>query len=272
MPQLLDKELFQDQRVTHRTLFYQLWLHMFNASLFIAGGILFTIGSLLFYDEYGQPRSGAWCFLIGSCCFFSGAAQDWLELRCALSSPDSDGRLLSGDNDSVDEEPDDKRTCLQQCLFDHSAATRLTIVSLYMLADLLFIGGSWFFFPKAHKHLDVGLWLFIIGSIIYVIGMLWDILWTGAHRHLRKHYSDKELLIARVLNTINLGCYIIGCILFVPGCFDDFPSRHNGRRALDLFLAGSICFTVGAVTAMAKRAYFRPKVQVYNVLDSPQSA
>ena len=225
MPQLLDKELFQDQRASSHSLRYQLWLHMFNALLFVVGGILFTIGSLLFYEKYDQPTAGASCFLIGSISFFSGATQDLIELRCAVNAPPAKDRLLQASDRFSEDSPINSSsgshrghaTPWCRWLFEHSVATRQTIVAMYMAADFMFCLGSLYFFPSFSEHLSIGLWLFIIGSIVYVMGMAWDVFWIGAHRHLRNHYTNRELLVARVLNTINLGCYTAGCIIFVPG-------------------------------------------------------
>eukprot|EP00045_Choanoeca_perplexa_P022543 m.9883 g.9883 ORF g.9883 m.9883 type:complete len:273 (-) comp9520_c0_seq1:76-894(-) len=264
MPQLLDKELFQDQRASTHSLQYQLWLHMFNALLFVNGGVLYTAGSLLFYKPHDHPRAGATCFLIGSISFLLGASQDLIELRHAVHPSFASERLIQSSDTVAEETPlatEGDEEPWYKCLLEQSFATRRAIVLMYIAADFSFSVGSLFFYPTLSGQISVGLWCFIVGSIVYVVGMVLDICWTGAHRHLRDHYSERQLLVARILNILNLMFYMVGCILFVPGCFDFFPSRHEERPALDLFLTGSIFFTVGAVTAMVKRAYFRPKVQ-----------
>ena len=55
------------------------------AAAYLAGTVLFTVGSVLFYSRIGRIHAGAWCFVAGSLLFVAGATINVLQIVRAQS-------------------------------------------------------------------------------------------------------------------------------------------------------------------------------------------
>jgi len=61
------------------------WLEFLAANVYVAGTILFIVGSLFFLSEVGMIVAGSWCFIIGSLLFLIGACINIIEIAKAKS-------------------------------------------------------------------------------------------------------------------------------------------------------------------------------------------
>jgi hypothetical protein len=150
---------------------------------------------------------------------------------------------------------------------------------LYGMGGAFFVVGSVFFFPALAAEIDVGVWLFIAGSLVYLTVTGFDAAEVGrAYRARELHPSvpPREVVAAvsylagTVLFTVGsvffldavaliaagAACFVVGSLLFVVGAtinvlqIVDAPSR----RVLQLmnltavtFLVGSVLFTTASV-------------------------
>lgn len=62
------------------------WLEFIAARVYVAGTLLFIVGSILFLSSVGMITGGAWCFIIGSFLFFLGACVNVLQITQAGST------------------------------------------------------------------------------------------------------------------------------------------------------------------------------------------
>ncbi len=61
------------------------WLEFLVANVYVAGTILFIVGSLFFLSQIGMIVAGSWCFIIGSFLFLVGACINVIEIAKAKS-------------------------------------------------------------------------------------------------------------------------------------------------------------------------------------------
>ncbi|WP_251976241.1 YrhK family protein [Salinicola avicenniae] len=106
---------------------------------------------------------------------------------------------------------------------------------LYKAGGLLFIIGSVFFFPHFEAYQDVGAWIFLVGSLLYLVVTGHDILEVRKFWRLRAHHGlDRRLeLIAAV-------SYLAGTVLFTVGSL--FFLDWWGW-----IVAGGWCFVIGSL-------------------------
>lgn len=162
--------------------------------LTLAGGLLFTIGSIFFYPTIGSDTMstlGTSMFLIGSIFYGMAAVLAFYELLVITKEVkhpglESDRRkdflteqLISSD-DNVDlgakispspgtngihhEAPDDM---WRYYLFEQPPRARQLISSVYVFGNVMFMAGCCLFFPSlTQRQQDGGLWLFLLGSIV----------------------------------------------------------------------------------------------------------
>ncbi|RJS92390.1 YrhK family protein [Salinisphaera sp. Q1T1-3] len=112
---------------------------------------------------------------------------------------------------------------------------------LYELGGVLFIVGSALFLPRFEAWQDIGAWLFFVGSLVYLVVLIDDLLETS-------HFWPKPrpISISRLLEVAALWCYIVGTLLFTAGSL--FFLSWWGWRTTGAwtFVIGSALFVVGA--------------------------
>jgi hypothetical protein len=142
---------------------------------------------------------------------------------------------------------------------------------LYVLGGLTFVVGSVFFFPALGAEIDWGVWAFFIGSILYLVVTLHDMLevlrYGGRERYSRRGRRLEILaasgyLLGTVLflvgsaffftfiGLIDAGawCFIIGSVLFTVSAFVNVLQIHHGdSSALKLYNLTAVTFVAGAV-------------------------
>ena len=114
---------------------------------------------------------------------------------------------------------------------------------VYLAGGALFVWGSILFFPALSSREDRGAWLFIVGSLLYLLVTGHDLVEVIRHRRrVRRTESARDRLEA--LSAI---CYVAGTVLFVLGsvCFLSSVGRFDlGAWS---FVIGSALFLGGSV-------------------------
>jgi len=142
---------------------------------------------------------------------------------------------------------------------------------LYVLGGFTFVVGSVFFFPVLSARIDWGVWAFFIGSVLYLIVTLHDmveVLRYGGRERYERHGRGLEVLAASgyLLGTVlflvgsaffftfigltdaGAWCFIIGSVLFTVSAFVNVLQVHHGSRsALKLYNLTAVTFVAGAV-------------------------
>ena len=149
----------------------------------------------------------------------------------------------------------------------------------YKLGGLLFVIGSILFFPSMSAYMDVGCWIFFVGSLVYLVVTVHDLIevhlhWNGAPDFPPEAVCEYTAALSYVVGTLLfvLGSvfflsevgwitlagwsFIIGSLLFVVGASINVVQvvKHRDRLTLQLmnltavsFVTGSVLFTVASV-------------------------
>jgi hypothetical protein len=149
---------------------------------------------------------------------------------------------------------------------------------LYVAGGLTFVVGSVLFFPALAAEIDWGVWAFFIGSLLYLVVTLHDMLEVvrypkhgrpEPYGHVLELLAAGGYLAGTVLFLVGSAffftwvamihagawCFILGSILFTGSAFVNVLQIHHGSRAqqklLNLtavtFVAGSVLFTTASV-------------------------
>jgi len=107
---------------------------------------------------------------------------------------------------------------------------------LYKLGGVIFIVGSILFFPSMEAYADLGAWVFILGSVIYLAVTGHDLFEVWRNARTRKGPAS----VMDRLEYIAALAYVVGTLLFTFGSFF-FLS------AVGLFIGGAWCFVIGSL-------------------------
>lgn len=107
---------------------------------------------------------------------------------------------------------------------------------LYKLGGVIFIAGSILFFPSMEAYADLGAWVFILGSLLYLVVTGHDMFDVWRNARIRKGPSTLQV----GLEYIAALAYLVGTLLFTMGSVF-FLS------AVGLFTAGAWCFVIGSL-------------------------
>ena len=188
-----------------------------NAVLYKVGGIIFIVGSILFFPRFAAYADwGAWIFFGGSLLYLVVTVHDLIEVHynCRGRAP----------------------------LKPDEALEYLAAVS-YVGGTLLFIVGS-VFFLSAIGWLHAGAWCFILGSLLFVVGAMVNVL---------QIVKARSKLTLQLMN-LTAVAFVVGAVLFavasVPYLWHVGP--RSIRATLYTFLAwqyviGSALFFLGGV-------------------------
>ncbi len=106
---------------------------------------------------------------------------------------------------------------------------------VYKIGGFLFIIGSIFFFPKFEAYANAGAWVFLVGSLLYLVVTVHDL--AEVRRYWVAHkVHDRDT----VLEYAAAASYVWGTVLFTVGC-------TFFLTIVGLFKAGAWCFVVGSV-------------------------
>ncbi|UOM34874.1 YrhK family protein [Acuticoccus sp. I52.16.1] len=189
-----------------------------NAFLYKLGGLLFIVGSILFFPALAAwANLGAWTFFAGSILYLVVTAHDLAEVV-------QDWRSDIGPH-----------TIWER--FEFWAA------SVYLVGTLLFLVGSIFFLSWVDWEI-AGAWCFVVGSLLFVLGASINVLQIT---------RATELVTLQLMN-LTAVTFVTGSVLFTVASIPYLWQVENAadQRLIDGFLAwqylvGSALFLLGGI-------------------------
>lgn len=106
----------------------------------------------------------------------------------------------------------------------------------YLTGGVIFIAGSILFLPDYEEHVNVGSWLFILGSFFY--------LFVSSHDLYEVFHAKKPKLV----DAMAASAYCIGGLIFIIGSYQFLPKVGAYTAGAYNFIIGSLFFIGGAVT------------------------
>ncbi len=188
-----------------------------NAVFYKIGGIIFIIGSILFFPQFeAYADIGAWTFFIGSLFYLVVTVHDFLEV-CL--------HWRTGNH------------------HDRNQRLEYTAAASYVLGTILFTVGSIFFLSDV-GWFHVGAWTFVVGSLLFVVGACINVL----------QIVQAESIITLQLMNLTAVSFVVGSVFFtvasVPYLWDlkASPERTTLYAFLTWqYLTGSLLFFIGGV-------------------------
>jgi len=189
-----------------------------NAVIYKLGGVVFIIGSALFFPAMeAYADIGAWTFIVGSLLYLVVTGHDMIEVlhyvRTRTARPTVWDRLES------------------------------LAAASYLIGTTLFTVGS-VFFLSAVGLFAAGAWCFVIGSLLFVVGATVNVL---------QIVKAGDMLTLQLMNLTAL-TFVVGSVLFTVASIPYLWSFHSAsdRRLIDGFLAwqylaGSVLFLLGGI-------------------------
>lgn len=203
-----------------------------NAALYKAGGLVFILGSVLFFPSLQRYTDvGAWTFLIGSLLYLVVTAHDYFEVSRNWRRKDEHTR--------------------------YDVLERVAAAA-YLLGTLLFTVGS-VLFLNAIDQTIAGAWCFVVGSLLFVVGSGINIL----------QILRSDNVITMQLMNLTAVSFVVGSVLFMVASIPylwNFQAQadriHMFRFLAWQYLAGSCLFFLGGVFN-----YWRAYVLVHEATD-----
>lgn len=124
------------------------WLEPIAASAYLAGTLLFTLGSLFFLSSVGLATPGAWCFVTGSLLFVLGACINVIQVQ-------------QGD------------TLLARKLMNYTAISFVVGSVLFTVASIPYL---WVFEAAGDRTTTYAFlaWQYLVGSALFFLGGLFN--------------------------------------------------------------------------------------------------
>lgn len=114
---------------------------------------------------------------------------------------------------------------------------------VYLVGGVVFVIGSVLFFPSLAAYVDLGAWVFIGGSLLYLLVTVHDLVEVLVH--LRE--VKRARTIWDVLELWAAGSYVTGTVLFTVGSVLFLSSVGYFTGGAWCFVIGSLLFVLGAV-------------------------
>lgn len=113
----------------------------------------------------------------------------------------------------------------------------------YEFGGAVFVSGSILFFPSMADYADVGAWIFIVGSLLYVLVAAHDLAEVVRHSYLVPGSSTiwERLEFAAAI------AYFAGSVLFTAGSIGFLSTVNRIDIAAWCFVIGSLLFVGGAI-------------------------
>ncbi|KAL4171214.1 hypothetical protein KRP22_009312 [Phytophthora ramorum] len=222
--------------------------------VYFLGSLLFLVGSIYFYPEYSVKWDGnaglfaSWCFVVGCIMFFTGANLDFIQTV----------RYNHG-------------TQLRQVLRAFNALCNYMAASIFILGALYFLP-TWYV-----KAPELGCWAFFIGSILFCIAAVVEILFICMTHEDPRVTGFKIKNVACWATIAALGTFI-SALLFTIGSWYYLPryinlvdeGTHYMNKAITFYVVGSVFFLINsfamipdvrrAITATARKNDLDAKV------------
>lgn len=188
-----------------------------NAVLYKIGGVIFIIGSVLFFPRFAAYADlGAWTFFVGSLLYLVVTVHDLIEAV---------------------------RYRRQIGLGDRDTRQEYIAAWAYVIGTLLFTFGS-VFFLSAVGWFTAGAWFFVSGSLMFVLGACVNVL---------QIVKAQDLITLQLMNLTAIS-FVVGSVLFTVASIPYLWTVEApvDRVLIDAFLAwqylvGSILFFAGGV-------------------------
>jgi hypothetical protein len=188
-----------------------------NAILYKIGGLVFIVGSVLFFPRFEALADlGAWTFFVGSLLYLVVTGHDMAEVVRARREPSA--HTVWGN-------------------------LELTAAAGYLVGTILFTVGSIFFLSQVGLFIP-GAWCFVTGSLLFVLGACVNVL---------QIVQARSLITLQLMNLTAVS-FVAGSILFTVASVPYLWTVNTAadRRLLYDFLAwqyliGSVLFFVGGV-------------------------
>lgn len=194
-----------------------------NAILYKIGGVIFVIGSILFFPRLAAYADlGAWLFFFGSLLYLVVTIHDLVESVRHWRQ--------------VGLRADQTRR-------EYEAGREYVAAVSYVTGTLLFTFGSLFFLSSV-GWFTAGAWCFVVGSSCFVIGACINIL---------QIVEAADLLTLQLMNLTAVS-FVVGSVLFTVASIPYLWNieTQKDRELIDAFLAwqyliGSLLFLAGGV-------------------------
>ena len=111
----------------------------------------------------------------------------------------------------------------------------------YKIGGILFVIGSILFFPRFEAYADIGAWIFFIGSLLYLIVTVHDLLEVLRHWRAVNHHDRNQ-----ILEYTAAASYVLGTVLFTVGSIFFLSAVGWFKAGAWTFVGGSLLFVVGA--------------------------
>ena len=112
---------------------------------------------------------------------------------------------------------------------------------LYKIGGFIFIIGSVLFFPRFEAYADIGAWTFFVGSLLYLVVTVHDLLEVRRHWRMTDHHGRDA-----ILEYMAASSYVWGTILFTVGSIFFLSAVGWFQAGAWTFVAGSLLFVAGA--------------------------
>ncbi len=187
-----------------------------NAGLYKLGGLVFIVGSILFFPRFeAYADIGAWTFFFGSLLYLIVTGHDMAEaIRYSLAPQRTSPSVLE-----------------------------LTASATYLSGTILFTVGSVFFLSQVGWTI-AGAWCFVVGSALFVLGASVNVL----------QIVKASTLLSMQLMNLTAVSFVVGSVLFTVASIPYLwpVETHNDQRILYSFLAwqylvGSGLFFLGGI-------------------------
>ena len=111
----------------------------------------------------------------------------------------------------------------------------------YKIGGIIFIMGSFLFFPRFEAYADIGAWTFFIGSLFYLVVTVHDLFEVRLHWRKDNHHDHNQ-----ILEYTAAASYVLGTILFTVGSIFFLSAVGFFHAGAVMFVVGSLLFVVGA--------------------------
>ena len=223
---------------------------LFNWSVYIIGGLTFTVGSYQYFPSVSDFGSGAWLFTIGSLGFTIIDYNEWWKnnrVGCFYYEDYEDSFERTSTSNFVS--ADSLHGKFQRAEVGLNSFLSLTGSTLYLIGSVLF-------FPYFNSLL-AGTYFFIIGSAVIFTAQTWKIC-RCMYSHKDKSYHAVNLSVdtpgAIVDVAAGLGglCYLVGSVIFLPE-YD--VSDTETFQAAAWFQVGGLMYLLSGI-ALGYRYFF----------------
>jgi YrhK-like protein len=197
-----------------------------NALAYNAGGVIFFVGSVLFFPALDHwSNLGAWLFVAGSLLYLVVNIHDAIEVT------------LHHRELRRQDEPTGLNLKIEKLKIE------VVATGTYLVGSVLFIVGSLSFLSQI-DWVHTGAWCFIVGSFLFVVGASVNIL----------QILQAETFVTMQLMNLTAVTFVVGSVLFAVASIPylwSFAAAADQRHVLDFvaaqFVLGSALFVVGGI-------------------------